>query len=181
MAGKIPGRGEFDIPSSLIDEHEWVSDAFIDGEFGTTCTLIYPPSDNECPNCILDLSTGRSSNIYKSGGPIPFTNHTLCPWCGGEGRYSEALTGEIRLRVYFGGMEVNAAMRQFQDLKIADNAAGLVYVIGYMHDAPNFSRSDGIIIINKLTRQEIKCARASRILPWGFRRDRYFCCMLKIE
>ena len=61
MAGKFPSRGSFTYPSTLIDEYEWIMDSFIDGELGAECTLIYPPKYDECTNCHLDLSTGRSN------------------------------------------------------------------------------------------------------------------------
>jgi hypothetical protein len=179
MANKFPGRGDFSIPSALLDEHEWISDALIDGELGTVCTLIYPPTDSECPNCLFDPSTGRSANIYRTGGPIPFVNHTVCPWCGGEGRRSEPVTDSIRLRVYWGGMEVNAAMRQFTKLANFDSPAGLLFVIGYMNDLPKFERSDNILVNSAQTIDEWKCSRASESVPWGFRKNRYFACMLK--
>jgi hypothetical protein len=42
-----------------------------------------------CPNCIYDPNLKRSSNKYKSGGPIPFTTNQICPYCGGAGFYGE--------------------------------------------------------------------------------------------
>lgn len=179
MANKFPDRGEFSIPSSIIDEHEWMTDSLIDSELGTVCRIIYPPTDSECPNCLFDLSTGRSANIYRTGGPIPFANHTLCPWCGGEGRRVDNATSDIRLRVYWGGMEVNAAMRQFKQFANLDVADGLVFVIGYMNDLPKFERADAIVVNSSQNVDEWKCVRASESVPWGFRKNRYFACMLK--
>jgi len=182
MSGRFSDRADFEIPSDLIDEHEWVSDAFIDGPFGYDCILAYPPSDSECPNCLYDPDSARSANIYKIGGPAPFPNHTVCPWCGGVGKLSIPITDNIRLRVYWGGMEVNAAMRQFKMLnssKFVDGPAGLLFVIGYMDDLQKFARCDLIIVNSNIDKQEIRCGRASECVPWGFRKNRYFACMLE--
>ncbi|MCK5616010.1 hypothetical protein KAR91_79845, partial [Candidatus Pacearchaeota archaeon] len=99
MAGKIPSYGEFSIPTALIDLHEWVSDSLIDN--GKNCLLVYPQKHNECPNCSLDIDTGRSTSIYKPGGPIPFANYTICPYCSGEGRLHKPEEETIKCRVYY--------------------------------------------------------------------------------
>jgi hypothetical protein len=182
MSDKFPDRGDFSIPSALFDEHEWMVDYLIDGPIGLDCALIYPPSDQECPNCLFDPSTGSSAGIYKTSGPMPFPNHTVCPWCGGEGRRIEPVTEPIRLRVYWGGMEVNAAVKQFKqlvDTKFIDNPTGLIFVIGYMYDLPKFVRSDGVIINNQITMQELRCNRMGEPVPWGFKKNRYFAAMLE--
>lgn len=179
MSDRIPSRGDFSIDSSLLTEHEWVSDWLIDGELGTACTLVYPPTDSECINCLSDPTTGRSANIYRTGGPIPFTDHTLCPWCGGAGRRYENTTGSIRMRVYWGGMEVNAAVRQFHNIpEHIQNPAGLVFVIGYMVNLPSFERSESILINSNIERKEWRFIRASEAIPWGFNKNRYFAAML---
>lgn len=52
----------------------------------TPCTLIFDSTKTQqCPNCIYDTISKKSSNIYKSGGPINFTNGQTCPYCRGAG------------------------------------------------------------------------------------------------
>lgn len=46
--------------------------------FGTT-------ANTQCPNCNLDTIGGRSANTYRTNGPAPFVNGSICPMCGGEG------------------------------------------------------------------------------------------------
>lgn len=180
MANKFPDRGEFSIPEGLIDEHEWISDALIDGLTGSDCLVVYPPTDSECPNCLFDPSTGRSANIYRAGGPQPFPNHTVCSFCGGDGRRTERATDDIRMRVYWGGMEVNAAMRQFKKLaENVDSPDGILFVIGYMYDLPKFERADQIKVLSNENNSEWVCSRLSEWVPWGFRKNRYFAAMLK--
>ena len=101
MSGKFPGLGDFDIPTEIIDLHEWVADAFIDDEFGHDCSLIYPQQDSQCINCVRDPKTQQSSNIYNGTGPIPFENHTICPRCGGAGKEVDNPKEPIRLRIYW--------------------------------------------------------------------------------
>lgn len=180
MANKIPKYGDFSVESELIDEHEWISDYFIDGELGCQCSLMYPPTYTECPNCVFDQQTNMSANIYKAGGPAPFTNHTVCPWCGGQGQRTDSPTELIRLRVYWGGSELNAAVKMFQTLGVSniDNPAGLIFVIGYMSDVSKFERADLINVISTLNKKEYICSRKSEAVPWGFRHNRYFAAML---
>lgn len=181
MAGKIPSRGDFIIEESLIDEHEWVTDAFIDGPTGATCTLVFPAIDSECPNCLFDPTTRRSANIYRDGGPYEFTKHTVCPMCGGEGRITEPSINTIRLRVYYGGMEVNAAMKTMQALSGSFGLPdGLVYVIGYMKDRAEFERAEYLLLLNQ-SNFEQRVEKVSKAVPWGFRKNRYFACMLRLR
>jgi len=48
------------------------------------CKLIYSNTKmSECPNCIYDVATKKSSGRYKGGGPRPFDNGQICPVCLG--------------------------------------------------------------------------------------------------
>lgn len=181
MAGKIPSRGDFEIPSALIDEHEWMADELIDGPIGYDCTLVFPAIDSECPNCLFDPTTKRSANIYRTGGPYPFANHTVCPLCDGQGRSTSSPTDTIRLRVYYGGMEVNAAMKMFQNLAGSFGTVdGLIFVIGYMSERPKFDRAETVMLLNQANFEQ-KAERVSKTIPWGFRKNRYFACMLRLR
>lgn len=63
----------------------------IDSLFGTDklslpCKLISKDNKKtQCPNCIVDPITRRSSGRYKSGGDINFPYGQLCPVCNGIG------------------------------------------------------------------------------------------------
>ena len=61
--------------------------------FMRTATLVYPPKQEDCPNCIKQTLGGRSVNIYTPGGPVPFTTGMPCPYCNGQG-YNETDTNE---------------------------------------------------------------------------------------
>lgn len=167
MSSKFTNRADFSIPSSLIDEHEWMSDSLID-DLGKICIIVYPFKDIECPNCYLDRRRNRSSNIYKSGGPIVFTNHTECPWCHGRGRGQIESTDEIRTRLYWepkswiGGIS-------FED------SNDIVQMIGYMTDVIKIQKAHHILLANiNSSIHQWKGQREGDFTPHGFRQDRYF-------
>lgn len=56
------------------------------------CQFIYGVTKyTSCTNCVYNAATGKSSNIYLSGGAVPF-NHGTCPVCNGEGKLSVTTT-----------------------------------------------------------------------------------------
>lgn len=174
MADKLPFLGNFNIPSEVFDTHEWVADEFIDGELGSTCTLTFPAKREACDNCLYDTHTNRSANIYRTGGPIPFNNHQICPRCQGVGKLSEPVTDSIRLRVYW-----EPSYWKDIGVKVAD-PEGICVVIGYMADLPKLERANTILLNDELKNiRNYRCARDGEALPWGFRRDRYFQQMMK--
>ncbi len=167
MPDKFPERGNFSIPSSLIDEHEWMADSLID-DLGKVCTILYPYKDVECPNCFLDPRTKRSNSIFKSSGPKPFTNFTQCPWCYGEGHLETRAEGSVTLRLYWdpkdwvGGITV-------------ENPTGVVQSIGYMSDLNDVEQADKILLNDSQAGiKRWECERMGEAQPWGFRANRYF-------
>tara|TARA_B100002019_G_scaffold65741_1_gene56456 strand:- start:9362 stop:9859 length:498 start_codon:yes stop_codon:yes gene_type:complete len=63
------------------------------------CSLVYETSKiSDCPNCIYDTISKKSSNQYKSGGPLPFSNGQTCPFCLGSGTSSSSVAED---QVYF--------------------------------------------------------------------------------
>lgn len=66
------------------------------------CKLIYEHSNKtQCNNCDIDPLSGRSANIYKTGGPVNFINGQLCPVCGGDGYLFDKKEENINLLVIF--------------------------------------------------------------------------------
>lgn len=66
----------------------------------TKCSLNYGTSKkNICINCLFDNNLKKSSNKYKSGGPVPFTDGMICPYCNGVGFYGESTSEEIYLAI----------------------------------------------------------------------------------
>ena len=174
MADRLPALGDFNIPSEVLDLHEWMADEFIDGEIGSTCTLVFPAKREACDNCLYDPHTNRSANIYRAGGPIEFNDHQICPRCQGAGKLEEPVTSTIRLRIYW----EPSAWREI-GIKVAD-PDGRCMVIGYMSDLPEFERANTVLLNNSLKNiRNYQCAREGEAQPWGFRQDRYFQQMMK--
>jgi len=169
MANRIPSLGDFEIPTSLLDEHEWIADALLDGDTGHQCTLYYPAKATECDNCILDPRTHKSANIYKAGGPIPFQNYTICPRCGGSGRNTLQPTATVYLRIYW-------QPRDWIDIGVKfDVAFGICMTIGYLTDLPKIERAQRILLNADIAPiRRWYCKRAGEAVPHGFRQNRYF-------
>ena len=56
------------------------------------CSLVYETTKlTDCPNCIYDTISKKSSNQYQGGGPLPFSNGQTCPFCLGSGITSSSV------------------------------------------------------------------------------------------
>lgn len=53
-------------------------------QLGKDCKLIFDPIQQQCPNCYFDDVNQKSSGVYNTTGPIPFTKPP-CPVCRGKG------------------------------------------------------------------------------------------------
>jgi hypothetical protein len=165
---------DLNISDTIIGSHEFVADALIDGPTGQICELVYPVTKNaSCPNCIYSPRERKSSNIYKDGGPIPFPDHTICPWCGGAGRSSRAKTEEVRLRVYW-------SQKDWIISGPVESPNTKVMIIGYMKDLPKIEKCDKILLNKAVeTYRQWMCERDGEATPWGLSQDRYFSQMLR--
>ena len=171
----VPSRTlRFNIPDSVISLHEGMVDSLIEGPVGQLCELIYPSTKNSlCPNCIYSPRQKKSSSIYKTGGPVPFSKHTLCPWCGGSGKSSREITEEINLRAYW-------KQKDWLISGPVENPDGAVMVIGYMHDLPKLEKADRILINKDVSAyRRWLCERSGEAVPWGLSQDKYFAQMLQ--
>lgn len=63
------------------------------------CKLVFDNTKlQDCPNCIYDSISQKSSNQYQTGGPVPFVNGQICPYCFGAG----SLTFSSEETIYLG-------------------------------------------------------------------------------
>lgn len=61
----------------------------------SSCSFSFASSQQTlCENCVYDPNTKRSSGLYKTGGPIPFTSGQTCPYCSGIGFVGSSNTEE---------------------------------------------------------------------------------------
>jgi len=142
----------FTLTSDLIS---LAKDAFDDliNQLGKTCALVYPPKFTDCPNCILD-SSGRSTNRYQSGGPIPFTDG-ICPYCHGQGKFEQTTEESITLLCEWNPKNFkfpipNADIRRPQSL---------LQTKGFIKDYRKIQRADHLIYqsdLQELSRKKFK-------------------------
>ena len=83
------------LPSGVFDDFN----SAVDNIWARPITLVYPEVREECPNCTYNGF--RSNGIYKSGGPYPFTDGGLCPWCEGAGYKMIETSQVISARIYY--------------------------------------------------------------------------------
>lgn len=105
---------------------------------GKDCLLVYPARMNACANCVPSPMGGQSSNRWRTGGPIPFANGSVCPWCNGTGRRAEELTETIHLGCEWNPREFT---RLFPNIDIRKPNSTL-RTKGYLRDAPKMARCD---------------------------------------
>lgn len=162
----------FTIPSGLQDVYEEYVDALIDSPMtGEPCTLEYPAKKIACNNC-LPGPFGSGGNIYRAGGPAPFSFGS-CVVCQGKGFKEEVTTEDIRLRVY---LSINESRQKYNkiiaQLNITDYEA---QIIGRMSDLQKIRGANAIILVNQqLGNMKIRTKLVSDPSPWGFSKDKYF-------
>jgi len=98
----------------------------VDNIWSRPVTLVYPEVREECPNCTFNGM--RSNGIYKAGGPYPFADGMLCPWCEGAGYKMIETSDTIQVRIYYSqkewvkvGAQVNLANAAAQIISKLDD------------------------------------------------------------
>jgi hypothetical protein len=87
------------------------------------CKLVFENTKlQDCPNCIYDSISRKSSNRYNTGGPIPFIDGQICPYCVGVGSLSFSNEEELYLGIikpaFFGMAPLELESVNFVDGKI---------------------------------------------------------------
>lgn len=108
-------------------------------ELDKTCRLYFPPKQVVCNNCILDPTSGKSSNYYLSGGPMEFPRGSICPVCHGSGRFKyEQATEDVNLLCT---VDQHKFERPIRNLKL-DWPTGAIQTKGFLTDALKIARCD---------------------------------------
>ena len=161
------------IPQEVFDLYNSVVDDMINSNFGVNCKVIYPPTRVFCSNCVYDSIGRKSANKYVHGGPAPF-NFGICPICGGSGYKEIESNTTIKLRVYY---ETKSFIKLAGMVDIPD---GTVQVIGFLSDVNKIRNANRIILNSDLEGVAGNVyERLTEPVPHGFKRNRYFICMLK--
>jgi len=158
----------FEIPDELLDLHEQGVDAILN-KLGVSCTLYYPPKMTACINCIPNPVAHKSSNKYRTGGPVPFFAGSLCPVCGGEGYKQLVNTDSVIMQIYW-------EPKQFVNIVVKINMPnGTIRAKGYLRDLPNIRLAREIAINDtQLQYTGGKFRLWGEPITHGFRNNRYF-------
>jgi hypothetical protein len=131
------------IPDGIFKQYYEVVDELLENSATSfSCRLYYSPIISECTNCLFTY--GSSSNIYKQGGPEPFSIG-LCPVCNGKGTLEIESTENIRLRVH---EYTQSKMSQNYKLlnKNIQNPEGILEIRGRKEDIPKLLKSQRILV-----------------------------------
>lgn len=157
------------IPSYITNLYNTTITDMIDSNFGVNCKLFFGTNKTECPNCIYNNMLGVSSNEYKVGGPVPFSN-SICPYCNGLGFLDEQATEIIKLRVYFD-------RKSFVKMEIPINVSdGIIQTIGHIADLNKVKNCNYIMVhsdIENINKYEF--VLTSDPVPFGLTKKEFIC------
>jgi hypothetical protein len=135
-------------------------------DFGITCLIYYPPQETVCPNCFFSTITQRSNNIYKPGGPIPFTNGSICPYCNGAGIKKESATESITVKAY-------ADPKDWVDIGVPiKEGDSMIQIWGFADDIPKLRRAEYVeLFLQTKNYWEYKGRLEGKPVPHGFKKN----------
>ncbi len=159
-----------DIPAAFFALYNSTVSDLITKNVGVPCKISYANSRTQCINCYINPILGNSSNQYKSGGPVSFTDGTICPYCNGEGYIITERFDTIRMRAYFN-------RKDFIKIDIPINANNsTIQTIGFITDMPKLQQCVEIIVNTGIGNySQYRYNLAGEILPWGLGQDKQFC------
>lgn len=145
----------------LINKYNEVATDMIDSYFGADCKLYFGSTKSQCSNCNYNPISQKSSNTYRTGGPIPFEG-TICPYCDGEGFLYLEATETIKLRVYF---DKRKWVKIAAPAMINDNA---IQTIGHIADMSKcISAKHAVMNVNISGIVQYKFILAGEPSPYG--------------
>lgn len=149
------------IPQYILDLYDTTTTDFNNSNFGVNCKLFYGTSKTICSNCVFNEALGVSTNIYLTGGPIPF-NEGVCPFCFGNGFKESQASEIIKLRVYFD-------RKAFVKIEVPINVVdGVIQTIGSIETMNKCKRCNYMIVNSDLEiYNEYKFILASDLYPFG--------------
>lgn len=109
-------------------------------ELGKPCKLVYPSKSVKCVNCIYDPIGKKSSNIWKTGGPMKFMVG-VCPMCNGGGTRAEEVSETIKMLCAW---EPKKFFVPFQEINIK-SPYGLLQTKFYLKDLPKIKMADHLV------------------------------------
>lgn len=160
------------IPNEIFQKYNEAVDALIECPYTSKqVTIYYPGIKEECGNCITSMIGDTSTNIYRHGGPAPFSFGS-CPMCGGNGLREKETTDTIRLRVYFSRKEW---IKIAPSVEVPDATA---LILGYNSDLGKIRKASEFVLSGDNNTPQFRFNLASEPLPHGFG-NRYFIAFIK--
>ncbi len=141
-------------------------------ELGKDCRLVYPPRWVSCVNCVYDQIGGKSSNRWKTGGPMQFAAGTACPLCNGKGKRGEEVSETIRLLCAWDPRAFWLPVPTVQ-VRVPHS---IVQTKGYLTDMPKVMKADHLVVelpIEPFVRVRVKLA-SQPVDPSNIIQARYF-------
>lgn len=134
-----------------------------------SCLLIYEGSAFvECSNCHIDPLSHKSSNTYKSGGPLVFADGQICPNCRGLGGTYSQVSETLNLLV----LHDYKSWIGFDSKVHSPN--GMVQTISKLEDYAKIKNCNKAIIdTNIQDYTQAYYQRASELEPQGFGESSY--------
>lgn len=155
------------IPQQVFDKYYEITDS-LNNELGVNCTLYFIPAQIPCDNCENNPVTGKSTGIYKSGGPISFSG-TFCPRCNGEGFYTTEESEVIKMRCYFDRNSWLKAGLNF----IASDTSAITY--GFIEDLPKIRKANSVILnSDQSAYNATRYSLLGEPVLHGFKKNKYF-------
>lgn len=137
----------------------------------TPVKLVFPSKKVECINCIYDTNSKRSSNIYKTGGPVSFNNGTICPYCRGAGLIENEVSENITAIIIWNKQTWLPTESKAMDWQ---TASGLVDLYTYIENLPKIQRANYIIINTVIAPYNIyKFKRVGDAQSIGLQQNKY--------
>jgi hypothetical protein len=130
----------FTLPDEVLAIYRWSVESLI-AQWGKVCRLVYPARWTPCPNCVWDAVGNKSSNRWKTGGPMPFPNGQTCPLCNGAGRRAEEVSEEVKLLCAWDPRNF------FYPAPTVDlrSPYAVIQTKGHITDLPKFLRADHLV------------------------------------
>lgn len=160
----------FSVPADVISLYGLGITTLI-STLGKNCTLVYPSRVIPCPNCIYDAIGKKSSNRYKTGGPTPFNNGSICPVCGGQGNSYESASEVVT-------MVTEWSPKNFKNYKIdVDDPNAVCRTYGHAILCPKLQRTESIVIdSDKGDLIQYKCKRLREPILFGMQESKFVEC-----
>lgn len=162
----------------IDDETKAIIQAGLDdliNELGKECYLIHVGRWTACANCHYDSNAQRSSNRYRTGGPIPFPNGGTCPQCNGKGRITLEISESVTFLCEWNPRNFIYPVKNL-DLRVP---YGVLQTKGFIKDWPSVEKCDHMVFqvqLSALGKQRYKLLSApgdrSNIIQ-----NRYFVCL----